>query len=45
MRGFVIFVALLIFALVTYQIVAPELAKRGIDMNVTSAVDTDVEVH
>jgi len=45
MRGFVIFVALLIFAIAAYQIVAPELEKRGIDMNLTSATDTDVEAH
>lgn len=45
MRGFVIFAALLIFAFVAYQVVAPELEKRGIDMNVTSVVDTDAEAH
>jgi len=43
MRNVMLFVLLIVIAIFGYQMAAPYLIKKGVDMNVTALEDTNVE--
>jgi hypothetical protein len=45
MRNVMLFVAIIFVGLIGYQLAAPYLSSKGIDMNATAIEDTDVESH